>query len=103
VIATRVRVACERFTSTASSQPTCSAVPIEFDHVPTDDELSLRLKGFGYVTDADGKHLCLRHADGGERFTVTGEYQEIAPGVLVRMPQSWVVADVEVKRVKTDG
>jgi hypothetical protein len=73
VIATHVRVACERFASAASpSQPTCSAVPIEFDHVPTDDELSLHLTGFGYVTDVDGKHLCLRHADGGERFTVTG-------------------------------
>lgn len=102
MIEVNVRLTCERF-SYAGSPPTCSAQPLVFDHIPAADELARYLAAGGYVTDADGKHLCLRHAEAGERVIVTGEFQEIAPGVLVRMPGSWDMESIEVKRVTVDG
>lgn len=102
MITTRVTVYCDKF-SRAVNPSTCAADPIEFDHAPADDELAQALTAAGYVTDKVGKHLCPRHADQGERVPVTGDWQELAPGVHVRMPQPWGFAEIEVKQVGNDG
>src|SRR5207302_772930 len=87
VITTHVVATCDKFSRfNGPLPPSCSAEPVEFDHAPTADELAQALTEAGYVTKDSG-HLCPRHADQGERVTVTGDWQEIAPGVLVRAPQ----------------
>lgn len=104
MITTHVVVACDKFSRfNGPLPPSCSAEPIEFDHAPTGDALTAALTAAGYVADKDGHHLCPRHADQGERVTVTGDWQEIAPGVLVRAPRAWEITDIEVKQVGTDG
>jgi hypothetical protein len=108
VITTHVVVTCGAFRPAAvrgGGPPTCNADPREFDHVPEGAELVEALAAGGYVTDEDGQHWCPRHAERGTEVIVGAEYQEIAPGVLVRVPfaASWAAAVIEVKRVDAAG
>lgn len=104
MIDTRVTVFCEDYPAFAGNSDCVLDERLHFDHVPDAAELAEALKAAGYVVDAGGKHRCPRHADRGLKVQIGRDYQEIAPGVLVRLPGLVpVFSTIEVKRVSTDG
>lgn len=100
MILTNVSVYCE---NQVGLQSECVwSDQLSFDHVPTPEELAAALEEAGYITDDDGKHWCSRHADRGLKVTVGPDYQEIAPGVLVRASRFGGPLVIEVKRESAD-